>query len=230
MVYEPEFLHYSEQASFANLNSSQNEPDNWCEITEEYRTTSIFDFLASIGGLLALLQGIHILLFGRPLFWGMFGAKLITPFGLAGKLATRAFRERLQQQYHRRVEQQDPSKTTQESRTEESGSRVEIDMTQFLLDYVIDMGPASLPSPPQEKQDSEIDSSDSEDTEDSEDFEDSEDSEDFKDSGDEARYERVRGLGKEDGVEATKFEWESGMIEPAKGRVVVKTEKKAESY
>ncbi|ELU37275.1 hypothetical protein AG1IA_08695 [Rhizoctonia solani AG-1 IA] len=129
-------------------------------------------------------------------------AKLITPFGLAGKLATRAFRERLQQQYHRRAEPQDSTKTTQESGTEESGSRVEIDMTRFLLDYVIDMGPASLPSPPQEKQDSETDGSDSEDYE------------------DEVSYQRVRGLGKEDGVEATKLEWESGTIEPVKSRIV----------
>ncbi|KAF8697100.1 hypothetical protein RHS03_07800, partial [Rhizoctonia solani] len=195
MVYKPEFLKYSEQTSFANFNWSQKGPYDLCRITEEYRTTSNFDILASIGGLLALLQGIHVLVFGRPLFWGMFGAKLITPFGLAGKLATRAFRERLQQQYHRRAEPQDSTKTTQESGTEESGSRVEIDMTRFLLDYVIDMGPASLPSPPQEKQNSETDSSDSE---------------------DEVNYERVRGLGKEDGVEATKLEWESGTIEPAK--------------
>ncbi|CAE6416036.1 unnamed protein product, partial [Rhizoctonia solani] len=154
MVYEPEFLKASEQVSFIYLKGDRPGLYNLCKITEEYRTTSSFDILASIGGLLALLQGIHVLVFGRPLFWGMFGAKLITPFGLAGKLATRAFRERLQQQYHRRAEPQDSTKTTQESGTEESGSRVEIDMTRFLLDYVIDMGPASLPSPPQEKQDS----------------------------------------------------------------------------
>ncbi|KAF8701222.1 hypothetical protein RHS03_06562, partial [Rhizoctonia solani] len=195
MVYEPEFLKASEQASFIYLKGDQSGVYNLCKITEEYRTTSSFDILASIGGLLALLQGIHILVFGRPLFWGMFGAKLITPFGLAGKLATRAFRERLQQQYHRPVEPQDPTKTTQESETEGSGSRVEIDMTQFLLDYVIDMGPASLPSPPQEKEDDEIDGGNSE---------------------DEISYLCVRGLRKEDGVEATELEWESGTIEPAK--------------
>ncbi|KAF8760386.1 hypothetical protein RHS01_01343 [Rhizoctonia solani] len=163
------------QIPFDIFSLSQPEPYGLCKFTEEYRATSSFDLLASIGGLLALLQGIHVLVFGRPLFWGMFGAKLITPFGLAGKLATQAFRERLQQQYHRRAEPQDSTKTTQELGTEESGSRVEIDMTRFLLDYVIDMGPASLPSPPQEKQDSETDGSDSEDSE------------------DEVSYQRVRG-------------------------------------
>ncbi|KAF8709194.1 hypothetical protein RHS03_02564, partial [Rhizoctonia solani] len=198
MIYNPEFLKYSEQIPFDIFSLSQPEPYDLCKFTEEYRATSSFDLLASIGGLLALLQGIHVLVFGRPLFWGMFGAKLITPFGLAGKLATQAFRERLQQQYHRRAEPQDSTKTTQELGTEESGSRVEIDMTRFLLDYVIDMGPASLPNPPQEKQDSETDGSDSEDSE------------------DEVSYQRVRGLGKEDGVEATKLEWESGTIEPVK--------------
>lgn len=44
-----------------------------CEVTEDYRLNSGFDILASIGGFLAFFQGVHIFLFGRPLFWGMFG-------------------------------------------------------------------------------------------------------------------------------------------------------------
>lgn len=47
--------------------------DQLCQVAEDYRLTGPFDILASIGGLLAFLQGLHIFLFGRPLFWGMFG-------------------------------------------------------------------------------------------------------------------------------------------------------------
>jgi hypothetical protein len=42
-------------------------------ITTEYRQQTFPDVLSSIGGLLAALQGIHILLFGQPLLWGIFG-------------------------------------------------------------------------------------------------------------------------------------------------------------
>ena len=38
------------------------------------RQRTFLDALGSIGGLLATLQGIHVLLFGQPLWWGLFGA------------------------------------------------------------------------------------------------------------------------------------------------------------
>ncbi|KAG8778128.1 hypothetical protein FRC12_025146, partial [Ceratobasidium sp. 428] len=44
----------------------------YCTVIEDYRKSSMFDVLGSIGGLLALLQGVHVFLFGRPLLWGMF--------------------------------------------------------------------------------------------------------------------------------------------------------------
>jgi len=35
--------------------------------------------LTGIGGLLAALQGLHTLLFGLPLFWGLFGMCVTLP-------------------------------------------------------------------------------------------------------------------------------------------------------
>lgn len=52
-------------------------PLNLCQVIEDYRSSSALDVLGSIGGLLALLQGIHVFLFGRPLFWGLLGKHFI---------------------------------------------------------------------------------------------------------------------------------------------------------
>ena len=38
------------------------------------RQNTFVTALSAIGGLLATVQGIHLLLFGRPLWWGLFGA------------------------------------------------------------------------------------------------------------------------------------------------------------
>jgi len=46
---------------------------------EDYYQHNFLDVLSSVGGLLAVLQGLHVLCFGRPLFWGMFGAKFLNP-------------------------------------------------------------------------------------------------------------------------------------------------------
>ncbi|KAF8601925.1 hypothetical protein BDV93DRAFT_509760 [Ceratobasidium sp. AG-I] len=122
-------------------------PGSLCQVVEDYRTSSAFDVLGSIGGLLALLQGIHVFLFGRPLFWGLFGTKLITPFGLLGKLATKGFRRRLQEHYY-------PSDIHVKGNVQEvARMQDEIDMTRFLLDYVLDVGPASTPNPNPKAQD-----------------------------------------------------------------------------
>lgn len=48
-----------------------------CEVVEDYRSSTALDALGSIGGLLAILQGLHLLLFGRPLFWGIAGRLVI---------------------------------------------------------------------------------------------------------------------------------------------------------
>ncbi|KAG8694535.1 hypothetical protein FRC08_008419 [Ceratobasidium sp. 394] len=105
---------------------------------EDYRKSSAFDILGSIGGLLALLQGIHIFLFGRPLFWGIFGAKLLTPFGIVGQFANRGFRQRLHDYYHVPEAQENPPDNDVSSA---------IRMNRFLLDYVLDMGPAAATPP-----------------------------------------------------------------------------------
>ncbi|CUA76264.1 hypothetical protein RSOLAG22IIIB_12176 [Rhizoctonia solani] len=158
LIYMPTYLETSEHAGRAVPKPGDNGP--LCEITEDYRTTSTFDIFASIGGLLALLQGIHILLFGRPLFWGMFGTKLITPFGLTGRLATEGFKERLQERYYSPSQPQYQAAQWQQT-THGPRTAADMDITQFLLDFVVDMGPAAAPSPNREELNTE--SSDSED-------------------------------------------------------------------
>ncbi|KAG9080161.1 hypothetical protein FRC06_007001, partial [Ceratobasidium sp. 370] len=107
---------------------------SYCQMIEDYRKSSAFDILGSIGGLLALLQGLHIFLFGRPLFWGMFGAKLLTPFGIVGQFANGGFRQRLHDYYHTPEAQANP-------RDDDVSSAIR--MNRFLLDYILDMGPAA---------------------------------------------------------------------------------------
>jgi len=46
-------------------------------VITEYRQHTFTNALSSIGGLLAILQGLHVLFFGRPLFWGLFGLSFI---------------------------------------------------------------------------------------------------------------------------------------------------------
>ncbi|KDN35932.1 hypothetical protein RSAG8_11195, partial [Rhizoctonia solani AG-8 WAC10335] len=176
----PSYLETSEHAIQARSKTGDTVPLR--EIIEEYRITSTFDIFASIGGLLALLQGIHILLFGRPLFWGMFGTKLITPFGLTGRLATKGFKQRLKERYHYppQPNQAEPWQVTTRPR-----AAVDVDMTQFLLDFVVDMGPASAPNLNREETNSDI-----------------------SDSEDESQYKPVQRLEDvEEGRDAVKLEW-----------------------
>jgi hypothetical protein len=126
-----------------------------CAFTEDYRSSTVFDALGSIGGLLALLQGMHILLFGRPMFWGIageqcvtftarlsltitlvmatIGSKLINPFGLLGRCHSRGFRRRLREQYHYPPAGQP-----------EDDAVKAIRISAFLRDFVIDFGPADV--------------------------------------------------------------------------------------
>lgn len=48
-------------------------PINWCDYVEDYRTNTVFDVIGSIGGLFALLQSLHIVLFGQAMLWGLTG-------------------------------------------------------------------------------------------------------------------------------------------------------------
>ncbi|KAG9119424.1 hypothetical protein FRC07_005557, partial [Ceratobasidium sp. 392] len=68
-------------------------------------------------------------------------AKLITPFGFVGRFAAREFKQRLQDEYHAG---ETPSAQPDNHATDA------IRMNRFLLDYVLDMGPADItlrPSP-----------------------------------------------------------------------------------
>ncbi|KEP50181.1 putative Kex protein [Rhizoctonia solani 123E] len=112
-------------------------PWNVCDYIEDYRSSTILDVIGSVGGLFALLQAAHLLLFGRPLFWGLTGAKTITPFGLLGGFCSRGFRRRLREQYH--------------GTSDEDGTDT-IRIVKFLRDFVIDFGPADLD--PEERLDS----------------------------------------------------------------------------
>ncbi|KAG9124074.1 hypothetical protein FRC07_012957 [Ceratobasidium sp. 392] len=104
-----------------------------CEVVADYRASTAFDAISSIGGLLAILQGLHILLFGRPMFWGIFGAKLLTPFGLLGSCSSAGFRRRLREHYYSSADSCEQS---------ESANGETIRLHAFLRDYVIDFGPA----------------------------------------------------------------------------------------
>ncbi|KAJ1301879.1 hypothetical protein OPQ81_000719 [Rhizoctonia solani] len=141
ILWPPSYLEHSLQTAQSNIQIGARGPDNLCEITEEYRIGNAFDILASIGGLLALFQGMHVLCFGRPLFWGLFGAKLISPFGIFGKCTgDREFRRRLRERYHRPIAAQNTHSGGHQVPDEES-----VNISRFLLDFVIDMGPASIP-------------------------------------------------------------------------------------
>ncbi|EUC57889.1 Kex protein, putative [Rhizoctonia solani AG-3 Rhs1AP] len=100
-----------------------------CDYVEDYRTSTIVDVIGSVGGLFALLQATHLLLFGRPLLWGLTGAKLLSPFGILGQCSSRGFKRRLKEGYH--VEDGEDGTET-------------IRIVKFLRDFVIDFGPADL--------------------------------------------------------------------------------------
>ncbi|CUA68010.1 Nesprin-2 [Rhizoctonia solani] len=100
-----------------------------CDFVEDYRSGSVLDVIGSVGGLFALLQAMHVLLFGRPLLWGLTGAKLITPFGLLGTCSSRGFRRRLREEYH--------------STSLDDGTET-LRIVKFLRDFVIEFGPADF--------------------------------------------------------------------------------------
>ncbi|KAH7338269.1 hypothetical protein B0J17DRAFT_661716 [Rhizoctonia solani] len=121
----PGLLYHRNQADVWNSDGSIKDV---CDYIEDYRSGSILDVIGSVGGLFALLQAAHLLLFGRPLFWGLAGAKAISPFGLMGGYFSSSFRRRLKEEYH--------------STSDEGTDTIRI--VRFLCDFVIDFGPADL--------------------------------------------------------------------------------------
>ncbi|KAF8607055.1 hypothetical protein BDV93DRAFT_333305 [Ceratobasidium sp. AG-I] len=115
------------------------EPYGYCDYIDDYRSKTVFDVIGSVGGLFALLQSLHILLFGRPMLWGLTGAKLVTPFGLLGACSSAGFKRRLRSEYHRQdlVADQHPKDVAETIR-----------IGAFLRDFVIDFGPADIPPVP----------------------------------------------------------------------------------
>ncbi|QRV74942.1 deuterolysin metalloprotease (M35) family containing protein [Ceratobasidium sp. AG-Ba] len=106
-----------------------------CTIIEDYRSNTVFDAVGSIGGFLALVQGLHILLFGRPLFWGILGSRLINPLGLCGMCHSKSFRRRLREKYRYQ-----PSDTgTPGSVTKDPIETIRVGA--FLNDFVVEFGP-----------------------------------------------------------------------------------------
>ncbi|CUA69716.1 hypothetical protein RSOLAG22IIIB_08638 [Rhizoctonia solani] len=105
-----------------------------CDFVEDYRSSTIFDVIGSIGGLFALVQAVHLFLFGKPLLWGLTGAKTITPFGMLGGFRPKSFKQSLNQHYRWSKE---PEPNCQ------SDKSLPIDLEKFLGDFVIEFGPAS---------------------------------------------------------------------------------------
>ncbi|QRV73420.1 hypothetical protein RhiJN_01434 [Ceratobasidium sp. AG-Ba] len=70
----------------------------------------------------------------------MFGAKLLTPFGFVGRFAPAGFRQRLRNHYINLPEAVSPDSTVIH---EDIATTIRIN--RFLLDYVLDMGPAAPP-------------------------------------------------------------------------------------
>ncbi|QRV88254.1 hypothetical protein RhiJN_16272 [Ceratobasidium sp. AG-Ba] len=75
----------------------------------------------------------------------MFGAKLLTPFGFVGRFASAGFRQRLRNHYIDLPEAVSPDSTGMQD-----DIATTIRINRFLLDYVLDMGPAAPPEPKQQ--------------------------------------------------------------------------------
>ncbi|CAE6347816.1 unnamed protein product, partial [Rhizoctonia solani] len=122
----PGLMYLQTQVNKTDLSAPLNEV---CDFVEDYRSSSVLDVIGSVGGLFALLQAMNVLLFGRPLLWGLTGAKLITPFGLLGACSSRGFKRRLREEYHT---------------TSPDDGMETIRIVKFLRDFVIEFGPADL--------------------------------------------------------------------------------------
>ncbi|KDN48400.1 hypothetical protein RSAG8_02992, partial [Rhizoctonia solani AG-8 WAC10335] len=133
LTMKPSLNYLRDREPFNKVNSREQYPlvEAWvdsrtCDFIEDYRTGTILDVLGSVGGLFAILQTIHILLFGRPLLWGLSGTKMINPFGFVGAFDTKDFSRRLHETYGREPTKDNPDP---------------IQTAAFLRDFVIDFGP-----------------------------------------------------------------------------------------
>ncbi|ELU37667.1 hypothetical protein AG1IA_08304 [Rhizoctonia solani AG-1 IA] len=108
-----------------------------CDFIEDYRSGTVLDVIGSVGGLFALLQAAHLLLFRETVIlgtsrWAVWSFRHgHCPFGLLGRCSSRNFKRRLREEYHTQSD-------------EESAHTIQI--VKFLRDFVIDFGPADLDS------------------------------------------------------------------------------------
>ncbi|KAG9082553.1 hypothetical protein FS749_006771 [Ceratobasidium sp. UAMH 11750] len=126
-TFRPRFAAFKDENSFHNIVGDSG--FETCDYIEDYRTSTILSALGSIGGLYALLQSFHAFLFGRPMLWGLTGAKLISPFGFCGLFTSKDFKRRLRENYYSA-----PSEGAEET----------LRVDAFLNDFVIDFGPAFM--------------------------------------------------------------------------------------
>ncbi|KDQ53295.1 hypothetical protein JAAARDRAFT_432011 [Jaapia argillacea MUCL 33604] len=68
-------------------------------IQEDYRQHTLIVGLASIGGLLTIIEGGFAMLFGMTLFQVLLGSKVISPFGALGIMMREKLRRALHEQY-----------------------------------------------------------------------------------------------------------------------------------
>ncbi|CAE6472156.1 unnamed protein product, partial [Rhizoctonia solani] len=65
--------YYRSQEDFWRLQKRLFDSPKMCDYIEDYRSGSVLDVLGSVGGLFALLYAAHVLIFRRPLLWGLTG-------------------------------------------------------------------------------------------------------------------------------------------------------------
>lgn len=73
VTLKPGFNYLRSQKAFWDSQQTERSYFDTCDFVEDYRSSTVFDVLGSVGGLFAILQAIHVLLFGRPMLWGLTG-------------------------------------------------------------------------------------------------------------------------------------------------------------
>ncbi|KAL5634079.1 hypothetical protein ACGC1H_006047 [Rhizoctonia solani] len=109
-------------------------PSTWldvCDYIDDYRSSTILDVIGSVGGLFAVLHGVYVLLFGRPLFWGLSGHQ--------AHHSVRAIWKVYLQRFLRTSDGAVPSQIRRKQRRLDRHAVV-----RFLRDFVIDFGPADF--------------------------------------------------------------------------------------
>lgn len=70
------FTYLRDQDSYRDMQKQMGAGIQTCDFIKDVRSTNVLDVLGSVGGLFAILQSAHVILFGRPLLWGLTGSKV----------------------------------------------------------------------------------------------------------------------------------------------------------